>query len=119
MHACLCAQLYGVTTYQLARPALLGGDLLQLQADLLADHLASREDGDVLQRRLAVVSEPGSLNRAHLLTTTKADRARQEEWHQSDRGGTAQRQRGDSRVTERDSRETAKRQQRDSNATAE
>lgn len=71
----LCASPPTATTYQLARPALLGGDLLKLQADVLADHLPPRKDSDVLQRRLAVVSESGSLNRAHLPSTKQPDSA--------------------------------------------
>ena len=70
------ACLHRVATYQLARPALLGGDLLQLQADFFADDLPPREHGDVLQRRLAVVSEPGSLNRAHLNRSKTTERTR-------------------------------------------
>lgn len=85
-----CAAPPTATTYQLARPALLGGDLLELQADLLADHLAPRKDGDVLQRRLAVVSESGSLNRAHLPNTTNTTQAD---------SANAKRQQGGSRAT--------------------
>jgi len=35
----------------------------QLEADLLGDHLAAGEDGDVLQHRLAALAEAGGLDR--------------------------------------------------------
>src|SRR5712692_9910784 len=36
--------------------------VLELEADLLGDHLATCEDRDVLQHRLATIAEPGCLH---------------------------------------------------------
>src|SRR4029450_7284175 len=41
-------------------------DVVELEADLLADHLAAGEDRDVLEHRLAAVAEPGRLDRGRL-----------------------------------------------------
>src|SRR5262249_35722465 len=38
------------------------GDVLQLEAELLGDHLAVRQDGDVLEHLLATVAEAGGLD---------------------------------------------------------
>src|SRR6266540_2947305 len=42
------------------------GDVLQLEADLLADDLATGEGGDVTEHGLAAVAEPGGLDRDRL-----------------------------------------------------
>src|SRR6266498_3528453 len=42
------------------------GDVLQLEADFLADDLATGEGGDVTEHRLAAVAEPGGLDRDRL-----------------------------------------------------
>lgn len=60
-------------THELARSALVDGDLLELEADLLADDLPTGKDGDVLQGGLAVVAEAGSLDSAHLLQQSTRD----------------------------------------------
>src|SRR5690606_3292769 len=49
------------------RTAEVGQDrVLELEADLLADHLAARQDRDVLQPGLAAITEAGRLDRADL-----------------------------------------------------
>lgn len=53
-------------THELAGSALLRRDLLQLEADLLADNLPPGEHGDVLQSGLTVVAEARGLHGAHL-----------------------------------------------------
>jgi hypothetical protein len=62
----------------LARPRSLEGHVLELEAELLGDDLAAREDGDVLQHLLAAIAEARGLDGAHcsvprsLLTTSVA-----------------------------------------------
>jgi hypothetical protein len=42
------------------------GDVLQLDAEVLGDHLALGQDGNVFQHRLAAVAEARRLHRRHL-----------------------------------------------------
>ena len=44
----------------------LQGHVLELDAEVLRDHRARGEDGDVLEHRLAAVAEAGRLDRGHL-----------------------------------------------------
>ena len=46
-----------------ARAQQVEAHVLQLEADLLGDHLAAGEDGDVLEHGLAALAEPGGLDR--------------------------------------------------------
>src|SRR5208283_2144388 len=48
----------------LAEP--LKGDVLELDAEVLGNHRAGREDGDVFEHRLATIAEPRSLDRRNL-----------------------------------------------------
>ena len=54
-------------------------DVLELDAEILADHLAAGEDRDVLEHRLAAIAEAGALTAAtlrpprSLLTTSVAN----------------------------------------------
>src|SRR5689334_2609568 len=41
-------------------------DVLKLDADVLADHLATRQDGDILEHGLATIAEAGCLHGRHL-----------------------------------------------------
>jgi hypothetical protein len=50
------------TTLRALAEQLEGGGVLQLEADLLGDDLTAGEDGDVLEHRLAAVTEAGSLD---------------------------------------------------------
>ena len=51
-----------VTMIRLARAEQVERDVLELEADLLADDLATGEDGHVLQHRLAALAEAGRLD---------------------------------------------------------
>ena len=51
-----------VTTTRRAWPRTVEADLVELEADLLGDDLATGEDGDVLEHRLAAVAEAGRLD---------------------------------------------------------
>src|SRR3712207_8591857 len=42
------------------------GHVLELDAEILADHLAAGQDRDVLEHRLAAIAEAGSLHRRDL-----------------------------------------------------
>ena len=54
------------------RPAEHGQrDVLELDAEILADHLAAGEDPDVLQHRLAAITEAGRLHRGDLQSTAQ------------------------------------------------
>ena len=54
------------TTTRLARPRCCDRDVLELEPELLGDHLAARQDGDVLQHGLAAIAEAGRLDGTHL-----------------------------------------------------
>src|SRR2546429_6230739 len=53
-----------VHDHLLGLPEVLELDVLQLDSEVLGDRLAAREDGDVLEHRLAPVTEARGLHRA-------------------------------------------------------
>ena len=50
----------------LALPSIWSGDVLELDAEVLADQLAAGQDGDVLEHRLAAIAEARRLDRRDL-----------------------------------------------------
>ena len=56
----------------LGRAQHVEGDVLELDADVLADHLATGQDGNVLEHRLASVAEARCLAGGHLETSAQS-----------------------------------------------
>src|SRR5256712_187496 len=50
----------------LGLPEHLGRDVLELDAEVFADHLAAGQDRDVFEHRLPTIAEAGRLDRSHL-----------------------------------------------------
>src|SRR5206468_1343322 len=49
----------------------LHGDILELDAEILADHLAAGQDSNILEHRLAAIAEAGRLDRRNLEATAE------------------------------------------------